>query len=154
MDGAPYPAECTEHVYVARRGGTYYDGRHTGLPGAILVLNNHPTEAATIWVSTGGKLYKPWQGLSLVNYFKPIGSATYVQENGRVQLTVPAQGYSVYVPIEFGDIPFRYYQSRTTRREEIKPCLKKTKDAGHKKRLKWKTLNDKVLVEELKFSIE
>ncbi|WP_375419071.1 alpha-amylase family glycosyl hydrolase [uncultured Hymenobacter sp.] len=88
--GNPYPAADTRNVYVARRQGG------NGKNGAIVVLNNHNTGTKGLWVDSSPAGFQNWTGLTLVNAFDPSQTAV-VQSDGRVNLSAPARGYTIWV---------------------------------------------------------
>lgn len=88
--GNPYPVGDAWHVYVARRGG------NGTKDGGIVVINNHETETKGIWVDNATAGWSSWAGTTLVNAFDPT-QTTQVYADGRVFLSAPPRGYSVWV---------------------------------------------------------
>ena len=88
--GNPYPSADTYNVYVARRQG---NGTKNG---AIVVINNNNTLTKGLWVNSSPTGYQNWANETLVNAFNPA-ETTVVQADGRVYVSAPARGYSVWV---------------------------------------------------------
>ena len=88
--GNPYPAADTRNVYVARRQGG------NGKNGAIVVINNHQTDSKSLWVDSSPAGFQNWAGVTLVNALDPA-QTTVVQPDGRVNVTAPPRGYTVWV---------------------------------------------------------
>jgi alpha-amylase len=88
--GNPYPSGDAYNVYVARRAG---NGTKSG---AIVVINNNDTQTKGLWVDSSPAGWASWSGVTLVNAFNTSQTAV-VQADGRVYLSAPARGYTVYV---------------------------------------------------------
>jgi alpha-amylase len=88
--GNPHPAADTHDVYVARRQG---NGTRNG---AIVVINNHNTDAKGLWVDSSPAGFENWANLTLVNAFNAT-ETTVVQADGRVSVSAPARGYAIWV---------------------------------------------------------
>jgi alpha-amylase len=88
--GNPYPAGDAQNVYVARRQG---NGTKSG---AIIVINNHDTSTKSLWVNSTPAGFQNWAGVTLVNAFNS-SQTTVVQPDGRVNVSAPARGYTVWV---------------------------------------------------------
>ena len=88
--GNPYPAENCSNVYIARRQGNGIKD------GAIIVLNNHDTSSKGMWVTVNADGFSDWSGKKLVNVLNTTENIT-VQSDGRVELSAPARGYSIWV---------------------------------------------------------
>jgi hypothetical protein len=81
------PPAVPQDVYVAKRNGG------NGRPQAFLLINDHPTEARSVWVNTSppwGVVYRDYMGLA----DDRVSSST----DGRVQLWAPARGFTIFVP--------------------------------------------------------
>jgi alpha-amylase len=90
QSGNPFPAADVQNVYVARRQG---NGTKNG---AIIVINNHDTSTKSLWVNSSPAGFQNWAGLTLVNAFNPA-QTTVVQADGRVNVSAPARGYTIWV---------------------------------------------------------
>jgi alpha-amylase len=88
--GNPYPAGDAHDVYIARRQG---NGTKNG---AIIVINDSDSQTKGLWVNSSPSGFQNWAGVTLVNAFNSAQTVT-VQGDGRVFLSAPARGYSVYV---------------------------------------------------------
>jgi alpha-amylase len=90
--GHPWPEGGAHNVYVARRQG------NGAKSGAVLVINNHGSEAKGLWVDHApGPGFVSWGNKTLVNAFDP-SSTTKVFADGRVHVSAPPRGYAIYVP--------------------------------------------------------
>lgn len=89
-DGNAYPSGDTYHVYIARRAG------NGTKDGGIVVINNHDTDTKGLWVDNATAGWSNWAGTTLVNAFDPAQTAQ-VYGDGRVFLSAPPRGYSVWV---------------------------------------------------------
>jgi len=90
QSGNPFPAADVQNVYVARRQG---NGTKNG---AIIVINNHDTSTKSLWVNSSPAGFQNWAGITLVNAFNPA-QTTVVQADGRVNVSAPARGYTIWV---------------------------------------------------------
>jgi alpha-amylase len=88
--GNPYPSGDTYDVYVARRQGNGIKN------GAIIAINNNDSAAKGLWIDSSPSGYQNWANATLVNAFDPTQTTT-VQADGRVYISAPARGYSVWV---------------------------------------------------------
>ena len=88
--GNPFPSGDVANVYVARRQG---NGTKNG---AIVVINNHGSQTKGLWVNSTPSGWQNWAGLTLVNAFNS-SQTTVVQADGRVYVSAPARGYTVWV---------------------------------------------------------
>lgn len=88
--GNPYPSGDTYNVYAARRQG---NGTRDG---AIIVLNNHDSQAKGLWVDSSPAGFNNWANTTLVNAFDN-SQTTQVQGDGRVYVSAPARGYAIWV---------------------------------------------------------
>lgn len=88
----PWPSNDAHDVFIARRQG---NGTKTG---AILVLNNNDTQTKGLWVDNAPVSgYTNWANQTLINVIDGT-STSVVQSDGRVSLSAPARGYSIWVP--------------------------------------------------------
>lgn len=90
--GNPYPAQNASNLYIARRQG---NGTRDG---AIIVLNNHDTDAKAMWVTVNADGLSDWSDQVLVNALNTSERVT-VQADGRVELSAPARNYSIWVKL-------------------------------------------------------
>ena len=90
--GNPYPAENVSNLYIARRQGNGIKD------GAIVVLNNHDTNAKSMWVTVNDTGFSDWSDQTLVNVLNTTETVT-VQADGRVELSAPARSYSIWVKL-------------------------------------------------------
>ncbi len=90
QSGNPYPADDTKHVYIARREGNGVKS------GAIVVINNHENDTKGLWVNNTVEGMQDWKNKTLVNAFNP-SEKTQVFGDGRVYLSAPKRGYSLWV---------------------------------------------------------
>ncbi len=90
--GNPWPAGDATDVFIARRQG------NASKSGAVLVLNNNDSQTKGLWVDNDpGSGYSSWANQTLVNALDGT-STTQVYGDGRVYLSAPPRGYSVWVP--------------------------------------------------------
>jgi alpha-amylase len=88
--GSPYPSGDTYNVYAARREG------NGSKSGAIIVLNNHDTNTKGLWVDSSPSGFSNWANTVLANAFD-TSQTTTVQPDGRVYVSAPARGYTVWI---------------------------------------------------------
>ncbi|MEM8565195.1 MAG: alpha-amylase family glycosyl hydrolase [Bacteroidota bacterium] len=88
--GNPYPSGDTYHLYAARRQG------NGTKDGAIVVINNHDSQAKGLWVDSSPGGYSNLANTTLVNAFDST-ETTLVQTDGRVYVSAPSRGYAVWV---------------------------------------------------------
>lgn len=90
QNGNPYPAGDAYHVYIARRQG------NGAKSGAIIAINNHNSTTKGLWVNSSPSGYSNLANTTLVNALNPSQTAV-VQSDGRVYISAPARGYSIWV---------------------------------------------------------
>jgi alpha-amylase len=88
--GNPFPAGDAFNLYVARRQG---NGTKSG---AIVVINNNDSATKSLWVDSSPAGFASWAGVTLVNAFNSA-QTTVVQADGRVSVSAPARGYTIWV---------------------------------------------------------
>jgi len=88
--GNPYPSGDTYNAYVARRQG------NGTKDGAIIVINNHDSDTKGLWVDSSPSGFTNLANTTLVNAFDPT-QTTVVQSDGRVYVSAPSRGYTVWV---------------------------------------------------------
>ncbi len=88
--GNPWPSGDTYHVYAARRQG---NGTRDG---AIVVINNHDSQTKGLWVDSSPSGFSNWANTTLVNAYDNT-QTTQVYADGRVYVSAPSRGYSVWV---------------------------------------------------------
>lgn len=88
--GNPYPSGDIYHAYVARRQG------NGTKDGAIVVINNHDSDTKGLWVDSSPSGFSNLANTTLVNAFDST-QTTVVQSDGRVYVSAPSRGYTVWV---------------------------------------------------------
>ncbi|MCR5470106.1 alpha-amylase [Xylanibacter ruminicola] len=88
--GNPYPSSNCQNLYIARRQG------NGTKDGAIIVLNNHDSSTKAMWVTVNASGFSNWAGKRLVNVLNTSQKVT-VEADGRVELSAPSRGYSIWV---------------------------------------------------------
>jgi alpha-amylase len=87
--GNPWPSSDTQDVYVARRQGN-------GTKNGAIVVINDGSSTKGLWVNSTPSGYQNWAGVTLVNAFNSA-QTTVVQADGRVYVSAPARGYTIWV---------------------------------------------------------
>ena len=83
--------ESDKHLYVARRQGNGVKD------GAIIVLNNHDTDALSITLNVNHDGFTDWSGQTLVNLLNPKEIIT-VGNEGQATLSAPNRYFSIWSP--------------------------------------------------------
>ncbi|MGQ1946086.1 alpha-amylase [Geofilum sp. OHC36d9] len=87
--GDPQPLVNTKHMYIVRRSGNKYTS------GAIIVLNNHPTDEKMISIDVSPQGFDDWSGKKLTNL--KTGEILNVGTDGRALFSQPPLSFSIWV---------------------------------------------------------
>ncbi len=90
--GAPFPEADAADVYVGRRAGP------AGMSGALLVINDHETEAKGIWVDTSAGGLSPLIGEVLVDITGAVADGSTVFPDGRAFFSAPPRSFTIWMP--------------------------------------------------------